>query len=234
MKTINKIFTLIFVFTAFVSCKEDFMEETDFAIVAPSNVSASFSITQDNTGLVTITPTAQGALTFDVDFGDGSAASTGIAPGKNVKHTFTEATHSVVITAKGMNNLKTAAPVELVVSFKAPQNLVVAITNSETVSKQIDVVANADYATTFDVYPGEADAELVSANIGATASFTYKAAGTYSVKVTAKGGAIATTDYMADFEVTALLQPTTSASTPKERPASKVLSVFFWRLYRFS
>jgi len=226
MKTINKIFTLLFVFTAFVSCKEDFMEETDFGIVAPSNVSASFSITQDNTGLVTITPTAQGAISFDVDFGDGSEVATGLASGKNVKHTFSEATHSVVITAKGLNNLKTVATVELVVSFKAPQNLVVAITNSEAVSKQINVVANADYATTFDVFAGEVDAEAVSANIGATASFTYKAAGTYSVKVTAKGGAIATTDYMVDFEVTALLQPTTSAATPKERPASKVVSVF--------
>jgi hypothetical protein len=55
MKTINKLFTLLFVFTAFISCKEDFLEETNFGIVAPSNVSATFNITQDNTGLVTIT-----------------------------------------------------------------------------------------------------------------------------------------------------------------------------------
>ena len=91
MKTINKFFTLLFVFTAFVSCKEDFLEETDFGIVAPSNVSATFNITQDNTGLVTITPTAVGAIKFDVDFGDGSEIATGIAAGKHVKHTFTEA-----------------------------------------------------------------------------------------------------------------------------------------------
>ena len=62
MKTIKKLFTLLFVFTAFVSCKEDFLEETDFGIVAPSNVSATFNITQDNTGLVTITPTAVGVI----------------------------------------------------------------------------------------------------------------------------------------------------------------------------
>ena len=117
MKTINKIFTLLFFFTAFVSCNKDFMEETDFEIVAPSNVSASFSITQDNSGLVTITPTAQGALSFDVDFGDGTAIETGLATGKSVKHTYTEATHSVGITAKGLNNLKANATVELVVSF---------------------------------------------------------------------------------------------------------------------
>ena len=79
MKTIKKLFTLLFVFTAFISCKEDFLEETDFGIVAPSDVSATFNITQDNTGLVTITPTAIGAVSFDVDFGDGSEIATGIA-----------------------------------------------------------------------------------------------------------------------------------------------------------
>ena len=226
MKTIKQIFTLLFVFTTIISCNEDFMEETDFGIVAPSEVSASFQITQDNTGLVTITPTAVNAISFDVDFGDGSAVSTGVAPGKGVKHTFTEATHTVKVTAKGLNNLKTTADVQLVVSFKAPENLVVAITNDESVSKQVNVVATADYATSFDFVSGETDAEVVSANIGETAKFVYKEAGTYSIKVTAKGGAIATTDYTADFEVTALLQPTTSAETPKDRPAASVISIF--------
>ena len=226
MKTINKFFTLLFVFTAFVSCKEDFLEETDFGIVAPSNVNATFNITQDNTGLVTITPTAVGAIKFDVDFGDGSEIATGIAAGKHVKHTFTEATHSIGITAIGLGNLKTAASVELMVSFKAPQNLVVAMTNSTTVSRQVDVVATADYATTFDVSPGVDGAEDVSANIGETASYKYDAAGTYTITVTAKGGAIETTSFSQDFEVTALMQPVASAPTPKDRPSSSVISVY--------
>jgi hypothetical protein len=226
MKTLNKFFTLLFVFTAFVSCKEDFLEETDFGIVAPSNVNATFNITQDNTGLVTITPTAVGAIKFDVDFGDGSEVSTGISAGKHVKHTFAEATHSIGITAIGLGNLKTAASVELIVSFKAPQNLVVAMTNSTTISRQVDVVATADYATSFDFAPGQDGAEVVSANIGETASFKYTAAGTYSVTVTAKGGAIETTSYSQDFEVTALMQPVASAPTPKDRPSSSVISVY--------
>ena len=66
MKTIKQIFTLLFVFTTIISCNEDFMEETDFGIVAPSEVSARFQITQDNTGLVTITPTAVNAISFDI------------------------------------------------------------------------------------------------------------------------------------------------------------------------
>ena len=226
MKTINKFFTLLFVFTAFVSCKEDFLEETDFGIVAPSNVNATFNITQDNTGLVTITPTAVGAVKFDVDFGDGSEVATAIAAGKHAKHTFAEGTHSIGITAIGLGNLKTAASVELMVSFKAPQNLVVAITNSTTISKQIDVVATADYATSFDVTPGVDGAEVASANIGETASYKYAAAGTYTITVTAKGGAIETTSMSQDFEVTALMQPVASATTPKDRPSSSVISVY--------
>ena len=108
MKTINKIFTLLFVFTAFVSCKEDFLEETDFGIVAPSNVSANFVITQDNTGLVTITPEAEGALHYDItSFGDGSDAVEGIKPGTSVQHTFAEGSYDIQITATGLSNLKT-------------------------------------------------------------------------------------------------------------------------------
>jgi hypothetical protein len=112
------------------------------------------------------------------------------------------------------------------VSFKAPQNLVVAMTNSTTVSRQVDVVATADYATSFDFAPGQDGAEVVSANIGETASFKYDAAGTYAVIVTAKGGAIETTSFSQDFEVTALMQPVTSAPTPKDRPSSSVISVY--------
>jgi len=226
MKTINKIFTLLFVFTAFISCKEDFLEETDFGIVAPTNVNATFNITQDNTGLVTITPTADGAVSFDVDYGDGSEPATGIAIGKHTKHTYTEGNHTVGIIANGMGGLKTAATVDLVVSFKAPQNLVVAITNSATISQQVDVVATADFATTFDVDPGVTGADAVSANIGETASYKYAEAGTYTITVTAKGGAIETTSYSEEFEVTKILQPIASAPTPRNRPSSSVISLY--------
>ena len=226
MKTINKFFTLLFVFTAFVSCKEDFLEETDFGIVAPSDVSATFNITQDNTGLVTITPTAIGAVSFDVDFGDGSEVATAIAAGKHAKHTYTEGNHTVGVTANGLGGLKATATVDLVVSFKAPQNLVLAITNSETISKQVDVVATADFATTFDVNVGVDGVEAVSANIGDTATYIYDEAGTYTITVTAKGGAIETTSLSQDFEVTAIQQPVISADTPPSRKITDVVSVF--------
>jgi len=102
----------------------------------------------------------------------------------------------------------------------------VAITNSATISQQVDVVATADFATTFDVDPGVTGADAVSANIGETASYKYAEAGTYTITVTAKGGAIETTSYSEEFEVTKILQPIASAPTPRNRPSSSVISLY--------
>ena len=228
MKNIYKIFSSIFILFLLNGCAEDFSDNNEFAknIAPPSNVSASFDITQDNTGMVTITPTGEGAISFVIDYGDGSPVSSSIKTGGNVTHTFKEGNHTVKVTAKGLNNLTTTADVNLVVSFNAPENLQVTIENDTAVSKKVNVTATADWATVFDFVTGEAGADPVTANIGETASFTYKEAGTYTVKVVARGAAIATTEYSQEFEVTAILAPTVSAPTPPTRPSTTVVSVF--------
>ena len=197
MKNIYKILSSIFIIFFLVGCDEDFSDNNEFAknIAPPSNVSASFDITQDNTGLVTITPTGEGAISFVIDYGDGSPVSSSIKSGGNVKHTFKEGNHTIKVTATGLNNLTTTADVSLIVSFNAPENLQVTIENDTNVSKKVNVTATADWATVFDFISSEAGADPVTANIGETASFTYKEAGTYTVKVVARGAAIATTEY---------------------------------------
>ena len=228
MKNIYKILSSIFIIFFLVGCDEDFSDNNEFAknIAPPSNVSASFDITQDNTGLVTITPTGEGAISFVIDYGDGSPVSSSIKSGGNVKHTFKEGNHTIKVTATGLNNLTTTADVSLTVSFNAPENLQVTIENDTNVSKKVNVTATADWATVFDFISGEAGADPVTANIGETASFTYKEAGTYTVKVVARGAAIATTEYSQEFEVTAILAPTVSAPTPPSRQSSTVVSIF--------
>ena len=228
MKNIYKILSSIFIIFFLVGCDEDFSDNNEFAknIAPPSNVSASFDITQDNTGLVTITPTGEGAISFVIDYGDGSPVSSSIKSGGNVKHTFKEGNHTIKVTATGLNNLTTTADVSLIVSFNAPENLQVTIENDTNVSKKVNVTATADWATVFDFISGEAGADPVTANIGETASFTYKEAGTYTVKVVARGAAIATTEYSQEFEVTAILAPTASAPTPPSRQSSTVVSIF--------
>lgn len=192
MKTINKIFTILFVFTAFVSCKEDFLEETDFGIVAPSNVSANFVITQDNSGLVTITPSAEGALHFDItSFGDGSDSVTGIKPGTSIQHTFVEGTYDIQITATGLNNLKTSTTVPLTVSFRAPENLELKLVPN---ALTLEVSATADYAAYFHVYFGIDGEDPVELAVDSSVSFTYETGGDYDVKVIAFSGGTATTE----------------------------------------
>ena len=228
MKNIYKIFGSMFFIFLLVGCDEDFSDNNEFAknIAPPSNVSASFDITQDNTGDVTITPTGEGAISFVIDYGDGSPVSSSIKTGGSVQHTFKEGNHTLKVTATGLNNLTTTAEVSLTVSFNAPENLQVTIENDTAVSKKVNVTATADWATVFDFISGESGADPVTANIGETASFTYKEAGTYTVKVVARGAAIATTEYSQEFEVTAILEPTVSAPTPPSRASSTVISIY--------
>ncbi len=228
MKNIYKIFGSMFFIFLLVGCDEDFSDNNEFAknIAPPSNVSASFDITQDNTGDVTITPTGEGAISFVIDYGDGSPVSSSIKSGGSVKHTFKEGNHTIKVTATGLNNLTTTADVSLTVSFNAPENLQVTIENDEVTYKKVNVTATADWATVFDFIPGEAGADPVTANIGETASFTYKEAGTYTIKVVARGAAIATTEFSQEFEVTAILAPAVSAPTQPDRPSSTVVSIF--------
>ena len=167
MKNIYKLFCSIFVLLLFVGCEENFSDSTDFANVAPpTNVSASFEVTQDNTGLVTITPTADGAISFSIEYGDGSSRpSPTINNGGNVQHTYAEGSYTVKVTATGLNGLTAVGEVPLTVSFKAPENLTFTIENDATVSKQVNVTATADFATMFEFHPGISGADPATANI---------------------------------------------------------------------
>ena len=225
MKTLKYIMSLALVF--FISCAED-NNDLSFVdkIVAPTNVSAQFQVAQDNSGLVSITPNSDGAVSYNITFGDDTAEPVNIKQGENVEHTYTEGTYTVSVEAIGLSGLKTVANQELVVSFKAPENLVVTIENDAAISKQVNVTATADYATIFDVYFGEpGNDDPVSANIGEVASYNYQDAGTYTIRVVAKGGAIETTEYTEEFEVTAILQPLAGAPIPS-RSQNDVISIY--------
>ena len=227
MKNIYKLFCSIFVLLLFVGCEDDFSDSTDFANVAPpSNISASFEVTQDNTGLVTITPSGEASISFVVDYGDGSEVSPSIKNGGNVQHTYKEGSYTVKVTATGLNGLTATGEVPLTVSFKAPENLVLTIANDEVKSKKVNVTLTADFATMYEYYPGVDGVDPVTANIGESLSYQYAEAGIYTVRVVAKGAAIETTELTQEFEVTAILQPTVSAPEQPDRPAATVISVF--------
>jgi len=66
------------------ACNEKLFDDISFLETAssPAKMSALFDITQDNTGLVTITPNGEGVATFSVNFGDGTASPATVDAGK--------------------------------------------------------------------------------------------------------------------------------------------------------
>ena len=226
MKTIKYILSLALVF--FISCSDD---DNDLSFVdnvaAPSNVSALLQITQDNTGLVTITPNSEGGVSYNIMLGDDTAEAVSIGQGEHIEHTYAEGTYTVGIEAVGITSLTAMVTKELVVSFRAPENLVVTIENDATLSKQVNVNATADFGTSFEVYFGESGNDTpVSGNMGDTVSYTYADVGTYTIRVVAMSAAIETVEYTEEFVVTEISQPLTKAPSPPFRADADVISMY--------
>ena len=194
------------------ACVEEIENNIDFVdtIDVPTNISAMISITQDNTGVVTITPTGEGVVSYSVDFGDGSNESESINPGNSVVHTYPEGTYEATIIAVGLNGEVTETVVSVVVSYSAPENLVVVINNVAGNPFDINVSATADLAASFEVYFGDQGPEEAPTplQIGETLTYTYSAVGEYSVTVVALSGGAATTEYIEVITITnPLLMP---------------------------
>ena len=194
------------------ACVEEIENNIDFVdtIDVPTNISAMISITQDNTGVVTITPTGEGVVSYSVDFGDGSNESESINPGNSTVHTYPEGTYEATIIAVGLNGEVTETVVSVVVSYSAPENLVVVINNVPGNPFDINVSATADLAASFEVYFGDQGPEEAPTplQIGETLTYTYSAVGEYSVTVVALSGGAATTEYIEVITITnPLLMP---------------------------
>ena len=155
MKTIKHIFSLCLVLATVWSCADDEKNLNLSAVEAPTALAIAFDVTQDNTGVVTITPTAEGTVSFDIALGDDTAEIVELENGQNTSHTYEEGTYTVTATAYGITGLSTSLSQELVVSFQAPENLQVTVENDVAVSKQVNVIVEADFAISFDVYSGE-------------------------------------------------------------------------------
>tara|TARA_B100000795_G_scaffold171334_1_gene129125 strand:+ start:1951 stop:4029 length:2079 start_codon:yes stop_codon:yes gene_type:complete len=229
MKKIKTRITYFFMLLLVVACTDNLRDLSYVdTIVVPTNVSAIFNISQDNTGTVTITPSAEGAVNFDVYFDDTVITRVNINQGESVDHIYTEGVYIVKVVAFNMNGVGIEVNEELIVSFKAPENLVVALENDIAISKQLNIRATADFAAVYEFYSGEVGVvqPVVSGNIGSSISYQYAEAGTYTVKVVAKGGAIETTESTLEFEVTAILAPLSVAATPPNRNEADVISLF--------
>ena len=227
MKKIRTFYKALLILIVISSCKDETNLEFLNDVALPSNIGVNFIVTQDNTGLVTITPFAEGATSFDIDFGDGSE-SENFANGESTQHVYPEGNYTVGVVATNLIGESAEITQELVISFQAPRNLEVSIENDVAVSRKVNITATAEFAATFEFYSGEDGIvqPVATGNIGDEISYDYAAPGVYAVKVVAKGGAIETTEYTEDFEVTEILAPITRAPSPPGRSPEDVISMY--------
>lgn len=226
MRKIHYIISL-FVLAITLGCTDDNSSVDLDAIAAPTNISALTTVTQDNTGKVTFLPKGEGVTQYEIYFGDGTVEPVTVNPGQTVSHVYSEGVYQSKIVGTTLNGKRTEVTQEVVVSFKAPENLEVVITNDLSVSKKVTVTATADFALFYDVYFGEAGKpDPISANNGESVSYVYQAAGVYKIRVVSKSAAIKTTEHIEDFTVTLVLKPSASAPTPPNRQAGDVISIY--------
>ena len=228
MKKIKYLFSLCLIALTVWTCADDEKNVDLNSATAPTELDIQFEITQDNSGLVTMTPLGEGAISFDIAFGDDTPDSVSLEIGDNISHTYSEGTYTVSMTGYGVTGLTSEITKELAVSFEAPTNIEVTIENDAAVSKQVNVTVNADFAVNYEVFSGETGVvDPVVANIGDTAVLQYSDAGFYDITIVVMGGAIETTTYVEEnFEVTSIEAPIVSAPTPPSRDPEDVISVF--------
>jgi len=195
MKKIKFICSILFLIVVASGCTKIEGIDQDLSFlnsVSTSNPSKIFDISNDNSGNVKITPMADGAVSYTVNFGHGTgaAASAKVSPGGSAVHSYPEGTYTVAIDAIDMAGVSTATTYPLTVTYRAPENVTIKVESNVVVS------ATALYAKSFLVYFGDVANEVgTPLAIGAKLpSHTYAAGGPYDLKVEAlSGGAAKTT-----------------------------------------
>ena len=196
MRIIKYFFGLVFTLAIVSGCKKDLFDDTSSiaGVAIPANLSALFNITQDNTGLVTITPNGEGASYYDIFYGDATTAPARVTFGKNTQHIYADGVYNVKMVAYNITGKTIETIQKLTVSFRAPENLEITADIDPANNYKVTVTAKAIYQTLFKVYFGDVPNEVpVSFLQGSVVSHVYAATGTYTIKVVALSGGAATT-----------------------------------------
>ena len=204
MKT-NKIIIGLYCALLFLAgCQKDLFNDISFldSVSSSAKLSALYDITQDNTGVVTITPNGEGVTYYEVYYGDDTKTPVKVLPGKNTVHQYAEGVYKVKVVGYNSLGAKTEATQDLTVSFKAPEDLKVNLTQN---GLALTVDATALYETYYKVFFGDSNnvtpIPFKTFIEGQPITYTYAKAGTYDVKVVALSGGAASSELVKTIKV---------------------------------
>jgi len=198
MKTLKYLLSGLILISTFSGCKKEINDDVSFVQTAATSakLGAMFTITQDNTGLVTITPNGEGVASFEIAYGHGTAGPVKVLPGGSTSKVYPEGVYDVKITGTNVAGVSTTVTQKLTVTFRAPENLEVTAVIDPTNKYKVNVSAKALYETFFQVYFGDVANEVPTNFLeGQTISKTYARTGSYTVRVVALSGGAATTTF---------------------------------------
>ncbi len=158
----------------------------------PTDGALGIAVSNDNSGLVTITPTGTGVATFDVFFGDGTTTPALAQPGKSVMHKYAEGSYTVKVVAKSPNGTSSSVSKQFSITYRTPENVVL---NAAVIGHELTVTATAKYAGGgFKIYFGDVANEVPTLmGLNDTLKHVYTNVGTYTIKAIALSGGAATT-----------------------------------------
>ena len=204
MKTNKFIIGLCCSLMFLAGCQKDLFNDISFldSVSSSAKLSALYDITQDNTGMVTITPNGEGVISYEVYYGDNTNTPVKVLPGKNTVHQYAEGVYKVKVVGYNSLGTKTEATQDLTVSFKAPEDLKVTLTQN---GLALTVDATALYETYYKVFFGDSNnvtpIPFKTFIEGQPITYTYAKAGTYDVKVVALSGGAASSQVVKTIKV---------------------------------
>lgn len=191
MKSMKYFFSALGLLLIWGSCQNTINDDLSFvdSAAAPTKLSVLFDITQDNTGKVTITPNGEGAVFYEVYYGDATTLPVNVPAGQKTAHVYAEGVYSVKIIGHAINGKITEFIERLTVSFRAPENLAVTWAVDAGNNFKINLSASALYESAFKVFWGDVPNEQGQAFLeGQTVNHAYATVGNYPLKVVAYSG----------------------------------------------
>ncbi|GGD19360.1 PKD domain-containing protein [Hyunsoonleella pacifica] len=153
-----------------------------FADEAPTEVQAIITVATDNSGVVTVSPTAKGVSSFRVFFGDPSNNQALIGRNKTIENVYPEGEYTVRIVAISPNDKTTETTQNIFVERTAILNIESGLLVSET-AKEVELTPVADNATQFVINFGDGTQETV--NAGDSIRHIYAEGGDFQINIEA-------------------------------------------------